>query len=94
MTTEPSLRDRALDAAKQALNRSGYWLPADGQAAAVDAIAAVYETARVADLRATIMFVERIGAARIWACENLDADQQAELLGVLRGDQPKETPDA
>lgn len=41
MTTEPSLRDRALDAAKRAVNASGYWLPVDGQTAVVDAVLAL-----------------------------------------------------
>ncbi|MFD8144746.1 hypothetical protein [Streptomyces sp. NPDC059708] len=36
--TADEIRARALDAAAQALNAGGYWLPADGQAAVVDAV--------------------------------------------------------
>jgi hypothetical protein len=38
VTSQPTTRDRALDAAAQALNAGGYWLPVDGQAAVVDAV--------------------------------------------------------
>ncbi|MFJ3839434.1 hypothetical protein ACIPY6_28560 [Streptomyces sp. NPDC090054] len=36
--SDPSLRERALDAVKQVLNADGYWLPADAQEAAVGAV--------------------------------------------------------
>jgi hypothetical protein len=39
---------------------------------------------------AAVTFQTRIDAARAWARQHLDAEQQAGLLGVLRGDQPKE----
>ncbi|MFI5985088.1 hypothetical protein ACIBEA_30005 [Streptomyces sp. NPDC051555] len=35
-------------------------------------------------------FQARIDAARTWARQNSDPEQQTELLGVLRGDQPKD----
>jgi hypothetical protein len=44
--------------------------------------------------RNAITFQTRLDAARAWARRNLTAEQQTGLLGVLRGDQPKETPDA
>lgn len=41
MTTPPTLRALALDATARALNAGRYWLPADAQAAVVDAVLAV-----------------------------------------------------
>lgn len=41
MTTPPTLRDRAIDAAKQAINALGMWLPPAGREAAVDAVLAL-----------------------------------------------------
>ncbi|MFE2850615.1 hypothetical protein ACFXJO_05705 [Streptomyces lavendulae] len=38
---QPSLRERAIDALGQALNRAGYWLPVDGRPVAVDAVLAL-----------------------------------------------------
>lgn len=49
-----------------------------------------YEASR----RRAVALVERLDAARDWARRNLTPEQQAGLLGVLRGDQPKETPGA
>ncbi|MGW3321101.1 hypothetical protein [Streptomyces virginiae] len=44
MTDQSTLRDLALDAARQAIREGQWWLPPAGQAQLVDAIAAVYET--------------------------------------------------
>lgn len=41
MSDQPTLRDRALAAAAVALNTGRYWLPAEAQAAVVDAVFAV-----------------------------------------------------
>ncbi|MFF4644934.1 hypothetical protein [Streptomyces sp. NPDC001389] len=41
MTSPPTIRARALDAAAQALNAGGYLLPTTAQAAVVDAVIAV-----------------------------------------------------
>lgn len=193
----PSLRDQAIDAVAQALNTGRYWLPAAGQAAAVDAVLALVnaeaccvcgrgpvtyrnyreqpfcqtcadgeqhvckpganlyycptsgrtesdchggfdvccdrpdlhipsaeaaptiaalqaaarkkgvrlaltiddkpetgDTLAAAELEASqrraVTFQIRIDSARAWARQNLDAEQQAGLLGVLRGDQMAE----
>ncbi len=45
MTDQPTLRDRAIDAAKQALNAKGLWLTPDGRDSVVDAILAVVSPA-------------------------------------------------
>lgn len=50
LTSPPTLRALALDAAAVALNTGRYWLPAEAQAAVVDAVTAVYE----ADLEARL----------------------------------------
>ncbi|MFD6180095.1 hypothetical protein [Streptomyces goshikiensis] len=44
--------------------------------------------------RRAVLFVERIDAARAWGRQHLNPEQRAGLLAALRGDQPKETPDA
>lgn len=44
MTDQPSLRDLALDAARQAIREGQWWLPPAGQVQLVDAVAAVYQT--------------------------------------------------
>lgn len=41
MTDQPILRDRAIDAAKQAINALGMWLPPAGRGAVVDAVLAL-----------------------------------------------------
>jgi hypothetical protein len=92
--TPSALREQAIDAVAQALNAGRYWLPAAGQAAAVDAVLALTGAELEASQRRGIAFGERIDAARAWARQHLDAEQQAGLLAVLRGDQLKETPDA
>lgn len=62
MTDGPTLHARALDAAAQALNAGGYWLPADGQAAVVDAVLAVVATAQEHRLDTLIAEAARIEA--------------------------------
>jgi hypothetical protein len=44
-----------------------------------------------ASQRRAVALVERIDAARAWARQHLTPELEAGLLGVLRGDQPKET---
>lgn len=46
MTTPPTLRDRAIDAAKQAINTLGMWLPPAGREAAADAVLATLEPSK------------------------------------------------
>ncbi|MFJ8208145.1 hypothetical protein [Streptomyces sp. NPDC096033] len=58
--TRPNLHDRALDATAQALNAGGYWLPADGQAAVVDAVLAVVDAAHGRALDTLIAEAARI----------------------------------
>lgn len=84
------LRARALDVAAQALDAGGYWLPADGQAAVVDAVLAACETELDASQRRAVRLVERIGDARVWARKNLTAEQQEQLLAVLAGREPRQ----
>ncbi|GAA3267980.1 hypothetical protein [Streptomyces lavendulae] len=92
MTTNPPLRDRAIDALGQALNAVGYWLPVDGRPTAVDAVLALTAADLEASERRAVTLVERIGDARNWARENLPPEQQLALLAILRGSRPKETP--
>lgn len=85
MTTPPPPRALALDAAAVALNTGRYWLPAEAQAAVVDAVAAVYEADLDTARRRTVALVERIDDGRAWARQHLTVEQQTELLGVLAG---------
>ncbi|WP_030304173.1 hypothetical protein [Streptomyces katrae] len=65
MTDQPTVRDQALAAAKQAL-QGRYWLPTDGQVIAVDAVAAVYEADLAARLERILADADhhRVGAAQ------------------------------
>lgn len=53
-TDQPTLRDRALAAARQAIRDGQWWLPPAGQEQLVDGIAAVYETDLAARLEETL----------------------------------------
>lgn len=139
MNADLILRDRAIDAVKQAINALGMWLPPAGREAVVNAVLVLIDTHTPADQplidrlleaatrdeaagaqsktggitesataaafrlaargageshdadldasqRRAVAFAERIDAARAWARRHLDAEQQAGLLGVLRGD--------
>ncbi|MFJ7269385.1 hypothetical protein ACIQV3_22535 [Streptomyces sp. NPDC099050] len=107
MTDQPTLRDRAIDAAKQTINALGMWLPPAGREAVVDAVAAVHEAELHTARQRAVTFQHRLDDARIWARTNLPADQQYDLLAILGGregrttpaipatlEPPKETPDA
>jgi hypothetical protein len=39
--------------------------------------------------RRAVLFVERIGDARVWARNNLTPEQQRQLLAVLAGREPR-----
>lgn len=62
MTDQPSPRALALDAAAQALNTGRYWLPAEAQAAVVDAVLGVYESDRNRVLDNLLAEADRIDA--------------------------------
>lgn len=79
MTTPPTLRQQALEAAHDTIRDGRWWLPPAGQAEVVDAVL------EVAGRRA-VAFQTRIDAARAWARQHLEPEQQAGLLAVLRGD--------
>ncbi|KIF02221.1 hypothetical protein PL81_31120 [Streptomyces sp. RSD-27] len=85
MTDEPNLRARALDAAAQALNAGGYWLPTDGQAAIVDAVLAVADAEIDTARRRPSRSEGQLAHARLWARTNLTAEQQHQLLSILGG---------
>lgn len=86
MNAPPLPRELALDAAKQAINALGMWLPPAGREAAVDAVAAVYEAELNRSQRRAVAFQTRLDAARDWARQHLKAEQQDGLLEALRGD--------
>ncbi|MFB6805432.1 hypothetical protein [Streptomyces sp. NPDC056387] len=69
MTVQPPLRDQALDAAAQALNAGRYWLPAEAQAAVVDAVAATFEADRNRVLDNLLAEADRIDATTYKTCE-------------------------
>ncbi|MFF5778133.1 hypothetical protein ACFY7Y_14430 [Streptomyces virginiae] len=63
MTDQPTLRDLALDAARQAIREGQWWLPPAGQEQLVDAIAAVYQTDLAARLDRILTDIDHHRAA-------------------------------
>jgi hypothetical protein len=69
----------------QAVSAAGHWLPKRGREAIASAVAEHFAAELDTAQRRAIALVERIGDARVWA-RRLPAEQQTELLRILRGD--------
>jgi hypothetical protein len=70
----------------QAVSATGRWLPRQGREAIAAAVTAHYEAELDTARRRSVTLAERIHDARVWV-RGLPAEQETELLQILRGDQ-------